>query len=114
LAVLVTPSVHAGAAVLKAVSGMDKVQAEAYRFARLHREISLAPKDWPLVGKLKAQIKASTQELMLKLHESKAGLRNGGMQRQSDRCAWTSVGTDRPGARRVRREIRQLRQTHAP
>jgi hypothetical protein len=58
---------------LKAVSCMYEIKSEVYRFARLRHQISqsLSPQQ---AQKVKTQLKASVQELMLNLHESKPGL----------------------------------------
>ena len=52
---------------------MYEIKSEVYRFARLRHEISqpLSPQQ---AQKVKKQLKASVQELMLNLHESKPGL----------------------------------------
>jgi hypothetical protein len=57
---------------LKALSSMYEIKTEVYRFARLRREMTrdLQPEQGQ---KLKTQLKASVQELMLNLHDSKAG-----------------------------------------
>lgn len=70
---------------MKAISCMFELEAEAYRFARLQLELSQSLTKPALVAKLRAQIKASTHELFLNLHEAKPGLGSAGMQNQYKR-----------------------------
>lgn len=81
---LISSSALAGP-VMKSLSCMYELQAEAYRFARLHREISQGKMDPAQLNQLKTQAKESTQELFLNLHESKPGLTKLGMQKQYQR-----------------------------
>jgi hypothetical protein len=69
---------------LKAVSCMYEIKSEVYRFARLRHQISqpLSPQQ---AQKVKTQLKASVQELMLNLHESKPGLEKLKLQAQYQR-----------------------------
>ena len=69
---------------LKAVSCMYEIKSEVYRFARLRQQVSqpLAPQQ---AQKVKIQLKAAVQELMLNLHESKPGLDKLKLQTQYQR-----------------------------
>jgi hypothetical protein len=69
---------------LKAVSCMYEIKSEVYRFARLRHQVSqsLPPAQ---AQKVKTQLKASVQELMLNLHESKPGLDKLKLQNQYQR-----------------------------
>lgn len=69
---------------LKAVSCMYEIKSEVYRFARLRHQIAqdLQPQQ---EQKVKSQLKASVQELMLNLHESKPGLDKVKLQAQYQR-----------------------------
>lgn len=72
----------AGTPDLKSMSCMFEIQAEAYRLARLNREVSFGNLADPQLYKVRNQLKASTQELFLNLHEAKPGLTRLGMQVQ--------------------------------
>ena len=58
---------------LKAVSCMYEIKSEVLRFARLRHQASMTLPPQQL-QKVKNQLKASVQEIMLNLHESKPGL----------------------------------------
>jgi hypothetical protein len=73
---------RATAPEFKAISCMFELQAEAYRFLRLGQQILQVSNNPVQVGRLKAQIKTSAQELFLNVHEARAGLHNAGMQNQ--------------------------------
>jgi hypothetical protein len=81
--VLVSSNALAGPK-LKASACMFEIEAEAYRFARVNRELSVLPKSDPRVPKLVNQAKAATQELFLNLHEARAGLEKLGMKARYD------------------------------
>lgn len=66
---------------LKAVSCMYEIKSEVLRFARLRHQAA-APLSAPQLQKVKNQLKASVQEIMLNLHESKPGLEKFKMQAQ--------------------------------
>jgi hypothetical protein len=86
LALLALPSIaFAGAPELKAMSCMFEIEAEAYRLARLSREIAFGSLSPDQLYKIKAQLKSSTQELFLNLHEAKPGLSKMKMQAQYQR-----------------------------
>lgn len=70
---------------LKAISCMYEIKAEALRFARLRQEIATTQSNPAQQKKLKTQLKASVQELMLNLQESKPGLNKLSMQSQYQR-----------------------------
>jgi hypothetical protein len=94
---------------LKAISCMYEIKAEALRFARLRQEIAVAQSNPVQQKKLKTQLKASVQELMLNLQESKPGLTKFGLQSQyqrmdsaiSDYLSESALGGDKntPGLR---------------
>jgi len=70
--------------VLKATACMFEIQAESLRFARISRELAELPKGDASASRLKAQLKAATQELFLNLHEAQAGLEKAGLQTRYD------------------------------
>ena len=69
-----------GSPALRAASGLHEIQAEAWRFARLHREIATSPADAPIAVTLQSQLRASAQALVRSLHEAQPGLRVAGME----------------------------------
>jgi len=73
------------AADLTAISCLYEIKAEAYRFSRLRQQMALAENDPGPLGKLKSQLRASTQALMHNLQESKPGLLQLNMQSQHQR-----------------------------
>jgi hypothetical protein len=80
---LAAPGIASAAAPeLKALSGMLGIQAEAYRLTRLGREISIGNPAPEQTYAIKAEIKASTEEMIFSLRESKAGLTKLKMQAQ--------------------------------
>jgi hypothetical protein len=70
---------------LKAISCIYEIKAETYRFARLRQQIVLAQNFPTQLGKLKSQLKSSTDELKLNQRESKPGLIQLNMQNQYQR-----------------------------
>ena len=69
----------------KAAACLYELQAESWRFARLQREIIVNAGRSGGANKLRTQIKAATQELMLNLHEAQPGMKAAGLDKQYKR-----------------------------
>ena len=82
---LIAPLAHA-AGELKAIACLYELQAETYRFARLQLQVGMVTNP-DLTGKLRKQIKETTQELFLNLHESQPGFNAVGLQSQYQRLS---------------------------
>ena len=81
LGLTLASTIASAAGELKALSCVYELQAESYRFARLQLELSSAA-NTAVAGKVRTQVKAATQELMLNLQEARQGFVALGLQQR--------------------------------